>query len=165
MSGYIPHKGHAPFTGPADNVPLSQVSHFGPAVGSASSSTSSSTAGTTILPLASRGGMMGGVSVSGVGGGSARTGGLVCAVVGLIGLCLGAAALHLSLQTFRPPVWLGTTPMSPSGYFYGGAVYQGSGMWVANKPVLPSARSDLVAVNVADKVCVCVVVRHVFGRL
>jgi hypothetical protein len=83
--------------------------------------------------------------------GGARAG-ILCGILSALAVAMAGAALHLSLQTFRPPVWVDATPKSPAGYFFGGAVYQGSGVWITNKPALPSARSDLTAVSVANKV-------------
>lgn len=126
-NSFVPHTGDH-FDGPTLPVRMS----------------SSSSASITKPPLSSSPSM-------GSGGGANRWG-LFCACTILLVLCLSSVALHLALQTFRPPVWLDSTPKSPSGYFYGGAVYQGSGIWITNKPVLPSARSDLVAVSAVDKI-------------
>lgn len=87
--------------------------------------------------------------------GSARSRGSLC----LVSTCLAfsvsisIAALVLAAQVLFPVVWLSLEPASPSGYYFGGATYQGSGTWINKvQSTLPSGRSDMPAVPVGGKV-------------
>lgn len=75
---------------------------------------------------------------------------LICML--MLAVSIAIAGLAIAVQSWRPPVYMSNTASSPSGYYYGGALYQGSGMWITNKPALPSARSDLTAVSVGSTV-------------
>ena len=68
----------------------------------------------------------------------------------LLLFCLSVAALALAARVYRPDVLISSSASSPSGYYFGGAVYQGSGYWVTNKPSLPAPRSDMGVVAVGN---------------
>ncbi|RYG43118.1 hypothetical protein EON68_00880 [archaeon] len=87
----------------------------------------------------------------------------VLSLVSVTAFALGVAALAIVLRIWRPEVQTTRSPASPSGYYYGGAVYQGSGTWI-DKAALPSARSDLTATTVGDTVRVHACVRSGRGE-
>jgi hypothetical protein len=85
-------------------------------------------------------------------GGPSVWGRTPCVLVVLAALgtfAIAVAGLVIAIASWRPEVVSLRTAASPAGYTYGGAVYQGSGAWVA-KASLPSPRSDLTATVVAD---------------
>jgi hypothetical protein len=68
----------------------------------------------------------------------------------LLLFCVSVAALALAARVYRPDVMVSSSASAPTGYYFGGAVSQGSGYWVTNKPAMPAARSDLGVVAVGN---------------